>query len=99
MEAMIQPVNSYTINPESQTAESLVQPAQSFQEVLFKQIVSDEKKAVNSSTVSPESQTAESPLQPAPSPEGVLPKQSVSEEKNEEKIRRWSREKLPQLFS
>ena len=85
MEAMIQPVNSCTISPESQTAESLVQPAQSFQEVLSNQSASDEKNGVNPSTVSPESQSAESPLQPAPSPEAVSQNQSVSEEKNDGK--------------
>ena len=40
---MIQPVNSCTISPASQTAESLLQPAQSFKEVLQKQSVAEEE--------------------------------------------------------
>ena len=66
-------------------AESPVQPAQSFQEVLSNQSASDENNVVNPSTVSPESQSAESPLQPAPSPGAVSQNQSASEEKNDGK--------------
>jgi hypothetical protein len=83
MEAMIQTVNSCTISPASQKAESLHPPAQSFHEVFGKRILSDDKDAINSSTVSPESRPAEDLHLPAPSPEGDLPKPTVSEEKDE----------------
>jgi flagellar hook-length control protein FliK len=79
---MIQPVNSYTVSPETQGAESFPQPAQSFQEVLLNQISSDEKNAGNSSTITAKSQTAESLSQPEQSFRKVLPNQISSDEKN-----------------
>ena len=74
---MIQPVNSCTISPASQTAESLLQPAQSFKEVLHKQSVAEEEnKDLGQGT--------ESLLQPAHSFKEVLHKQSVAEEENKD---------------
>jgi len=43
MEAMIQPVNSCKVSSASQTAESLLRPAQSFKEVLQEQPVAEEE--------------------------------------------------------
>jgi len=85
MEAMIQSVNSSANKPESQTAESFAQPPQPFQEVFFKQIVSNEEKGANSPTTSPKSHTASGPLRPEPSPEETIQKQASSADKDNEK--------------
>jgi hypothetical protein len=74
MEAMIQPVNSCTISPASQKAESLLHPAQSFKETLRKQ-----------SGAKDQGQGAEGPLHPAESCKPVHQKQKHSVVEKESK--------------
>jgi len=74
MEAMIQSVNSCTINPTGQKAESLLHPAQSFKETLRKQ-----------SGAKDQGQRAEGPRHPSESSKPVHQKQKHSVAEKESK--------------